>query len=635
MYSEHGDHKIDQSKNKLSYKLALSLAALGVVYGDIGTSPLYALKESFQHSHIPVNEANVLGILSMVVWSLILVISMKYVFFVLKADYKGEGGILALSSLLQDTQLKSRRLKIGLTLLGVFGAAFLYGDGIITPAISILGAVEGLQIVTPVFEPYVIPITLIIMIGLFTIQKKGTGSVGKIFGPVMLLWFLTIGALGIYSAAQSPLVFGAVNPIHAITFFLEHSTSAFIVLGSVVLVVTGGEALYSDLGHFGLEPIKWAWFFIVLPCLLMNYFGQGAFLLRDPLGVINPFYMMAPKWSLIPLVILASLAATIASQALISGVFSITMQAVQQGYMPRFLIQHTSEKEFGQIYIKNINRFLMVGSILLVLMFKTSSNLAGAYGIAVTATMLITTILFYYVAVYRWHWNRLFTKTICILFGLIDLAFFGSNTLKMFDGGWLPIMIGVGGFIYMTTWKTGRRILGHRLKEKIIPLDDFFEQVDKDNHVKVDGMAIYMNRNLAMTPYSLVHSYEHFKSIHKNIMFMTVVTDMIPRIDDDTKRFELAKPNDRYYQLTVHYGFLEKPDIPKVLDCLKKDYPQFDPMKVTYILSRENIYATENPGMALWREKLFAIQAKNEMPATEYFNLPRSRVVEIGAQVAL
>lgn len=626
-----------EDKKKLSYKLALSLAALGVVFGDIGTSPLYALKESFLHSKMPADTLNVLGIISLILWSLIIIISFKYVFFVMKADYKGEGGILALSSLIQETQLNSRRTKIGLVLLGVFGASFLYGDGIITPAISILSAIEGLGLITPVFDPYIIPITIALMVILFTIQKKGTGSVGKIFGPIMTTWFIVIGVVGAYSAYQTPQIFTALNPVHAVNFFIEHSYHGFVVLGSVVLCVTGGEALFSDLGHFGVLPIKNAWFYMVLPCLLLNYFGQGAFLLRSPEGVENPFYLMAPSWALAPLVILASMATTIASQALITGVFSITMQAVQQGYLPRFIIQHTSESEFGQIYIKTINRFLMIGCILLVMMFKSSGALAGAYGIAVTATMLITTILFYFVITYRWKWNKFLTLSLCGVFALIEIAFLGANTLKILDGGWLPILVGVGGYIYMTTWKTGRRILGHRLREKIQPLDKFFEQVEIDKAQRVDGVAIYMNRNLAMTPYSLVHSYEHFKTLHKTLMFMTVVTEKTPRLKE-SMRYELVTPEMNgkgYYQLTVHFGYLEKHDVPAVLEQLKTEYPIFDPQQVTYVLSKENIYATENPGMALWREKLFAIQAKNEMPATEYFHLPRTRVVEIGAQVAI
>jgi KUP system potassium uptake protein len=427
-------------------------------------------------------------------------------------------------------------------LLGIFGAAFLYGDGIITPAISILSAVEGLSIITPFFNPYVIPITLLILVLLFSIQKKGTGSIGKVFGPITLIWFVSIGLIGLTQITKNYEILHAINPYHAVQFFIQNSFHSFVVLGSVFLVVTGGEALYSDLGHFGIEPIRRAWFFVVLPCLLLNYFGQGSFLLLNPAGVSNPFYLMAPSWSMYPLVILATLATTIASQALITGVFSISMQAVQQGYLPRFLISHTSDKEFGQIFIKNINFALMVGCILLVLIFKTSSNLASAYGLAVTSTMIITTLLFYTVAVHNWGWNRYLTLMLCSIFGLIDLAFLGSNLLKIIDGGWVPLTLGFIGFVYMTTWRTGRQILAIRLREKSMPLSDFLEKIKTEKTNRVDAVGVFMSRQVLNTPVALMQISEHLKVVHKHLIFVSVEIKSKPRLKLSSRYQLLTRP---------------------------------------------------------------------------------------------
>lgn len=616
--------------------MLLTLGALGVVYGDIGTSPLYALKEAFHHSHLSPTPDNIMGILSLVFWALVIVISIKYLVFILRADDQGEGGILALTSLIksQSNQNLSQGMKTALVLFGVFGAAFLYGDGIITPAISILSAVEGLGIITPLFNPYIVPITVVILIGLFSIQKNGTGSVGKIFGPITLSWFLVIGLLGAYNIFLNPEILKSINPFYAYQFFINNSFNGFVVLGSVFLVVTGGEALYSDLGHFGIQPIRNAWFFIVLPCLLLNYFGQGGFLLTNPSGVENPFYSMAPSWSLYPLVVLATLATTIASQALITGVFSISMQAVQQGYLPRLLISHTSEKEFGQIYIKSINYLLMIGCILLVLTFKTSSNLAAAYGIAVTLTMIITTILFYFVAVYRWGWNIYATTALCILFGIIDLAFLGANLLKIFDGGWFPLFLGIGGFILMSSWKRGREILASRLAEKQISLEEFLATMDRDQVFRPDGVGVFMTRSLTTTPLALIQMATHLKSVHKNLIFVSVIIKNKP-ILNSTERYlcDEFKPN--CYRLTINYGYLEKPNIPEIFDSLKPTFSVFDKELASFFIGRENIFATEVPGMALWREKLFSFVFRNELPATQYFELPKSRVIEVGTQVAI
>jgi KUP system potassium uptake protein len=632
----------NQQKNKsLSYQSLMALTALGVVYGDIGTSPLYALKEAFLHSHTQAGTDSIFGILSLVFWALIIVITFKYLIFILRADHNGEGGILALTSLVNSTDIKFFGLlsaKRFLMLCGVFGAAFLYGDGVITPAISILSAVEGLSIITPVFTPYIIPITILILIGLFSFQKNGTATLGKIFGPITLAWFLVIGGIGLIHIIDHPEILRAINPWRAVHFLSLNFHTGFIVLGSVFLVVTGGEALYSDLGHFGAKPIKLAWFIVVLPCLLLNYFGQGAFLLHHPEAIVNPFYLMAPEWILIPLVILATLATTIASQALITGVFSITLQAIQQGYIPRMLVSHTSALEMGQIYIKSINRILMISCILLVLLFKSSSNLAAAYGIAVTATMIITTLLFYFIAIQKWKWNFYLTTALCSVFAVIDLVFLGSNLLKIFDGGWFPLIVGIAGFIYMTTWKRGRIILGQCLKAKIIPIEEFFVRAKAQKFHVIDGTAIYMNRNQLLTPYALIHLSEHFKCMHKNIVFMTVLTEQKPYLKNES-RCTVEKIFENGYQVNVRYGYLEQPDIPKAIHHLKEQNPEFENVfdihQVSFILGRESIIPTNKPGMALWREKLFVIQAKNEMPATQYFQLPSERVVEVGTQVAI
>lgn len=622
-----------------SYKYILALTALGVVYGDIGTSPLYALKEAFHPGHhMAAVPETILGLLSLIFWSLMIVISLKYLIFILRADNKGEGGILALTSLIAPKHLRSKAAlskSTGLlVLLGLFGTALLFGDGMITPAISILSAVEGLGLITPVFIPYIIPITIGILIALFSIQRKGTGTVGKIFGPVTLLWFLVIAALGVYNIIQMPSVLVALNPYYIYSFFIANTWHAFVVLGSVFLVVTGGEALYSDLGHFGRKPIQQAWFFVALPCLVLNYFGQGALLIRVPAAFENPFYLMAPEWALYPLVILASLATTIASQALITGVFSITMQAVQNGFLPRIEISHTSRKEYGQIYIKSMNHVLMFGCIALVLTFKSSSNLAAAYGLAVTTTMVITTILFYVVARNLWKWSFLSAGLLCSLFLAIDLAFWGANLLKIIDGGWFPLVIGIFGFTLMTTWATGKRLLALRLQEKIIPLDQFLETLPSKNLATVDGLAIYLNRNVTDVPYSLVHTVEHFKTVHSRLVFLTVITQGIFQTPL-SQRVAVEKITDKTYRVILRYGYLEKPNVERDIENLDLGDCILDISKASFIISKENLFATDYPGMAIWREKLFAAMSRNELSATDYFQIPKERVIEIGVQIAL
>ncbi len=629
-----GRHDNEQNHTKM-YKCMLALSAMGVVYGDIGTSPLYALKESFHHSHnIMLTHDNIFGILSLIFWSLILVISIKYLRYVLLADNKGEGGILALTALVTPRADKHASKRKNLIRLGLFGTALLYGDGMITPAISVLSAVEGLELITPVFSPYILPITIAILIGLFSVQKYGTELVGKIFGPLTLFWFLVLGALGILNIIHEPAVLMSMNPYYAINFFIQNSWNGFFVLGSVFLVVTGGEALYSDLGHFGRHPIQRAWFYVVLPCLVLNYFGQGALISHNPLAAKNPFFLMAPSWMLTPLVILATLSTVIASQALITGVFSITMQAVQLGYIPRVLIEHTSEKEFGQIYVKSMNQMLMVACILLVFFFKTSSNLAAAYGIAVTTTMGITTILFYLVARQKWRWSRAKAGFICGFFLVIDLAFWGANLVKVLDGGWVPLAVGIFIFVMMTTWKKGRKLLAERIRSDVIPLSTFLAKLETTKPYRNPGIAIYMASGLKDTPYALVQNFEHYKSVHEHLVFLSVITEEIPRVPQ-ARRTAVNSIGHGCYTVFIHYGYMERPNIPKELDQVQIGEILLNPNQATYFIGKERLFATDTPGMAIWREKLFAFQNANAQDATTFFQLPRKRVMEIGVQVEL
>ena len=629
------NHSTDSTEQTKGYHFFLALSALGVVYGDIGTSPLYALKESFHHGHnILLSESSIFGILSLIFWSLIIVITLKYLRYVLKADNRGEGGILALTALISPKDGNSSVATNRLVLFGLFGTALLYGDGMITPAISVLSAVEGLELITPIFTPYIIPITIAILVALFSVQKYGTGVMGKVFGPVTLFWFLILGSLGIYNILQAPSVLMAANPYYAFRFFIDNQWNGFMVLGSVFLVVTGGEALYSDLGHFGIKPIQRAWLFVALPCLLLNYFGQGALLTHMPLAIKNPFFLMAPSWMLTPLVILATLATVIASQALITGVFSITMHAVHLGYIPRVLIKHTSKNEYGQIFVKSMNTLLMLACIGLVLTFKTSSNLASAYGIAVTTTMSITTILFYIVARDKWKWSLLKAGTICGFFFIIDLSFFGANLAKVIDGGWVPLVVGLSIFIIMTTWKAGRKLLEIRNREKVISLQTFLENLEKDKPHRNPGTAIYMSSSLENVPYALVNTYAHFKTIHEHLIFLQVITKEIPHVDE-ANRLTVMNIGHGCHSVIIQYGYIDVPNIPETLNNVKIGEKIIDLNKVTYFIGKENLFATEIPGMALWREKLFAFQSANSQDATTYFQLPKNRVMEIGIQIEL
>jgi KUP system potassium uptake protein len=615
---------------------ALALLALGVVYGDIGTSPLYAIRECFNGPHaIAVTHDHVLGVLSLIFWALIIVVSVKYLLFVLRADNHGEGGILALTAFATPIKPTGRTERAWLIYLGIFGAALLYGDGIITPSISVLGAVEGLGVATPVLQPYVVPITIVILIVLFWFQHRGTAGVGKVFAPIMLIWFAVLATLGLIQILKYPSVIEAVNPIWAVRFFADTGLSGYFVMGSVFLVVTGGEALYADMGHFGIKPIRFDWFTVVLPSLLLNYFGQGALLLENPATSENPFFLLAPSWAIYPMIVLAVAAAAIAAQAVISGAFSLTMQAVQLGFSPRIKIDHTSTQEFGQIYISGINWLLMIGCILTVLSFRTSSNLAAAYGVAVTTTMLITSLLFFVVARERWGWHTMAAGTLTGLFLIIDGAFFGANIIKVGQGGWLPLVIAGVIFTVMITWKRGRRILAERIQAEARPLDDFLAEARGETITRVPGTAIFMSGTASKTPPALRHNLEHNKVLHQQVIFVTVKTEQIPYVPEE-QRLEVEHLGDGIYRAKVHYGFMEDPNIPAVLAAGEGDaLPRLDPDDTTYFLGRETIISTSRAGMAEWREKLFALMSRNATTATAFFGIPPDRVVELGEQIEL
>jgi KUP system potassium uptake protein len=622
-----------QQQHSRRYLLTLSFGALGVVYGDIGTSPLYALRECFSPSHhLPVSPANILGVLSLVFWALIIVVSVKYLTFVMRADNRGEGGILALMSLVEPRKSKRRGILLA---LGLFGSALLYGDGVITPAISVLSAIEGLEVMAPGFHPYIIPITIVVLVGLFTVQKAGTAKVGAMFGPIMLAWFTVIAALGLWQILQEPAVLRAVFPIHALRFFLTNGWMGFVVLGSVILVVTGGEALYADMGHFGLKPIRLVWFTFVCPALLLNYFGQGAFLLHTPAGRGNPFFLMAPNWSRYPLIVLATVAASIASQAVISGAYSLTRQAVQLGYLPRIRIRHTSAREMGQIYIASVNWILMFAAIGLVLVFKESSNLAAAYGVSVTMTMLITTLILAVVERERWKWPMWVIVLQLVPFMIVDFAFLGGNIIKIPDGGWFPITIAMLIFTIMTTWRKGRRILSERLAAQSLTIKDFLRELENNRIPRVPGTAIFMSRSTEGVPTTLLHNIKHNKVVHQRTVLLTVETEERSHLSDE-ERFEFEDLGCGVSRLTLYFGFMEDPDIPAVLERIgAAGGVAFNPMATSYFLGRETLIPTRQPGMAIWREHLFASMVRNSSSASVFFSLPPNQVIELGAQVEL
>lgn len=617
------------------YLAGLMLGALGVVYGDIGTSPLYALRECFNPLHgVPATTANVMGLLSLIFWSLILVVTVKYLMFVLRADNKGEGGILSLLALAFGETAAQSRTRAVVVVCGIFGAALLYGDGVITPSISVLSAVEGLEIATHKFEPFIIPITIAVLVGLFASQKYGSGRVGTIFGPVMVVWFVLLAVLGVRGILLAPGVLQAVNPWHAMHFFFDNGFQAFVVLGAVFLCVTGGEALYADLGHFGPKPIRRAWFFAVLPALLLNYFGQGALILAQPGAESNPFYLLAPKWSLYPMVALATMATVIASQALISGAFSITMQAIQLGYLPRMEIRHTSSEERGQIYLPSVNAALMIACVGLVVGFRSSGALSAAYGIAVTLTMVITTVLFYFAARRLWNWSRFTAGALCSTFLAIEILFFAANSVKIMHGGWFPLVAAAIIFMVMTTWKRGRQLLGERLSASLLPFEVFMQGIQNSRAHRVRGTAVFMSGNPNGTPLALLHNLMHNKVLHERVLLLTLVTVEQPHVAS-AERVKVEKLGDGFWRVTVRVGFMENPAVPAILEtCAAQGLP-VKMEETTFFLSRETIISTKLTGMAQWRERLFAFLSRNAQSATTFFSLPANRVVELGMQVEM
>jgi KUP system potassium uptake protein len=620
--------------------LPLTLTALGVVYGDIGTSPLYAMRECFFGSHaVPPTHDNVLGVLSLIIYALLLVVSIKYVVIVMRADNQGEGGILALTALIpgrDGARTASSRLAVGrplLIALGIFGTALLYGDGMITPAISVLGAVEGLELVTPVFGAYVVPITVTIIIALFAIQKFGTHHVGGLFGPIVIIWFLTIAALGVVWIVRAPAVLTAFDPRHALNLFAANGFTGFAVLGAVFLVVTGGEALYADMGHFGRNPIRLAWFALVLPALVLNYLGQGALLLSDPTAEA-PFFQLAPSWAILPLVGIATAAAIIASQALISGSFSITRQAIQLGLAPRLDVEHTSAREIGQIYVPQVNWALMLATVLLVIGFGSSGAMAAAYGIAVTLTMIITVLLLYTVMTERWHWPKAAAVAVMLLFLAIDVAFFGANALKIMQGGWVTLVVALILFTFMTTWRTGRRLLAERLTARAIPLDEFMATVDEMQPLRVPGTAVFMTAQPVGTPPALAHNLRYNRILHQHVVVLTVGTAHVPHLPAE-ERISIEPLGQALFNVRVQYGFMEDPNVPEALAQARQQGLPIDTDDVIYFLGRETIIVTRREGMAVWREKLFVLMARNAVRATAFFRLPPERVVELGVQVEM
>jgi KUP system potassium uptake protein len=613
----------------------LAVSALGVVYGDIGTSPLYALRECFAgHYGIATTPENVLGVLSLIFWALLIVITLKYVIFILRADNHGEGGILALTALATPLRRIAMSRQRWLVLLGVFGAALLYGDGVITPAISVLSAVEGLNVVAPAFHPFVLPLTIIILIALFMIQRTGTARIGGLFGPIMVVWFAVLALLGITHIVQAPQVLAAVNPWYGLHFFIANGWHGFLVLGTVFLVVTGGEALYADMGHFGPKPIRLAWFTYVLPALLLNYFGQGSLLLRHPEAAENAFYLLAPSWALIPLVVLATAATIIASQALISGAFSLTMQAENLGFLPRLQIDHTSETAFGQIYIPIINWVLMIACIAVVLGFQTSSHLAAAYGIAVTSTMVITTIIFAVVARNRWRWSAPWVAVIVAFFLVVDLAFFGANIVKIPQGGWFPLLAAAFVFIVMTTWKRGSWLVITRERDLELSLDRLLDRVEKEKPVRTPGDAVFLSANAEGAPAALLANLRYNHVLHERVLLLTVQFQEVPYIERDT-RIVVEHLGHQIYRATFRYGFMEEPNVPRTIERVKLPGKAFDPDSVPYFVNRTRVQATGLPGMALWREHLYTFMRRNAASAADFFCLPVGRVFEIGTTIQM
>jgi KUP system potassium uptake protein len=632
--SELASQVIEQAKSRPA-GVGLLVGAVGVVYGDIGTSPLYTLKEVFAgHYGVGVNHDGVLGVLSLIFWSLTWVVSFKYVLFILRADNEGEGGVMALTALARRAAAGYPTLSKVLVLLGLFGAALFYGDSMITPAISVLSAVEGLELAFDGLEQWVVPISVIVLVGLFLIQKHGTERIGILFGPIMVLWFVVLGGLGVHGIAQRPEVLQAVNPLWAVGFFTAHPGIGVAILGAVVLALTGAEALYADMGHFGRKPIARAWFILVLPGLLLNYFGQGALILGNPDAVRNPFYLLAPSWALLPLVALSTLATIIASQAVISGAFSLTRQAIQLGYVPRMFIQHTSSKEEGQIYIGTVNWALMAGVVLLVIGFESSTALAAAYGVAVTGTMLITTLLSCAVVLLYWKAPRWIAVPMLVGFLVVDSLYFAANAPKILQGGAFPVIAGVLLFILMTTWKRGRKIMVERLDETALPLPLFIASIRNEPAHRVQGTAVFLTARADAVPHALLHNLLHNQVLHERVVLLTVVSHDNPRVPLD-RRIEIESFSDGFFRVNLHFGFMEEADVPAALARCGHAHLDFNPMLTTYFLSRETVVPAKRIGMARWRESLFAFMLKNANSNLKYFKLPLNRVIELGTQVEM
>ena len=615
---------------------ALVVGAIGVVFGDIGTSPLYTLKEAFSpHFGLTVNHDTVLGILSLVFWALMIVVTVKYVTIIMRADNEGEGGIMALMTLAQRTLAKGGRSAYVVGILGIFGASLFFGDSVITPAISVLGAVEGLEVAAPGLHRFIVPITVVILIAVFVAQRFGTEKVGKVFGPITSLWFLALAAIGIHNIVDAPEVLKALNPMWGARFFLQHGSHSVLILGVVVLAVTGGEALYADMGHFGAKPIRYAWYIMVLPCLMLNYLGQGAFVLKHPTAVVNPFYEAVPSWALYPMIVLATMAAVIASQAVITGAYSVARQAMQLGYIPRMQIKHTSRETIGQIYVPYINWVLMIAVLVVVLMFRSSTALATAYGISVSATMLIDTLLLALVARALWpKWRRV-VLPLCVVFFVVDAGFVFANGAKFLDGAWFPVLLGLLVFTLLRTWRRGRELLHEEVRKEGIQLDSFLPGLMLAPPARVPGTAVFLTADPGVVPHALLHNLKHNKVLHERNVFLTVETLTVP-IAPANKRLKIEPIGDDFYRVLIRYGFIETPDVPLALmrSCDAGGI-YFDPMDTTYFASRETVVASRHRGMPIWRDKLFAFMHRNAAPATGFFRIPGNRLVELGAQVEI
>ena len=612
----------------------LAIGAIGVVYGDIGTSPLYAIKQTFGAQGVPPTEENVLGILSLMFWSLILVVSVKYAGFIMRADNKGEGGIMALTALAQRSVKSSQRARWWIIVLGLFGAALFFGDGVITPAISVLGAVEGLEVVAPHLDHYIVPIAAVIVLLLFAFQNRGTGRVGAVFAPVMLLWFLVLAVLGVWHIGQHPGVLRAISPYYAIEFFVRQHWLAFFALGTVVLCITGAEALYADMGHFGKRPIRWSWFGLVLPALVMNYFGQGALLIADPQAAENPLFLMVPPALLIPMIVLATAAAVIASQAVISGAFSVTREAIQLGYLPRMEVRHTSRETRGQIYLPWINRMLLVLTLAVVVGFRSSDHLGAAYGIAVVGTMTIDSILVMIVFRRMWHWSKVKVGVVGSIFLFVDAAFLSANADKVEHGGWFALVLGTVIFTMMATWRRGRELVMREIKQSGLALAPFIASISAHPPLRVPGTAVFLTANLDAVPHPLLHNLKHNKVLHERNVLLTVEVLETPTAEAD-ERVSVEHLGNEFYKLTLRFGFAEDPDVPETMQSIHECGLPFDLMDTTFFLSRESIVATDRPGMALWRDKLFVFMQRNATPATAFFQIPGNRLVELGTQVEI